>query len=65
MATNHPTSNHQVQPHKKRHLKLIGASQHDKSSKAAALPVAILCIHDPKRVTITLLDLEYEGVSHA
>ncbi|EFH86578.1 FtsK/SpoIIIE domain-containing protein [Ktedonobacter racemifer] len=42
----------------KRHLKLIGASQHGKSSMAAALLDAIIRTHDPDRVQIALLDLE-------
>ncbi len=65
MATNHPTSNHQWQSHKKHHLKLIGASQRGKPSKAAALPEAIPLTHDTDHVLIALLDLEHEGVSHA
>jgi FtsK/SpoIIIE family len=42
----------------KRHLKLIGASQHGKSSMAAALLDAITRTHDPELVQIALLDLE-------
>ena len=42
----------------KRHLKLIGASQHGKSSMAAALLDAITRTHDPDRVQVALLDLE-------
>jgi hypothetical protein len=42
----------------KRHLKLIGASQHGKSSEAAALLEAILRTHDPKHVQVSHLDLE-------
>lgn len=42
----------------KRHLKLIGASQHGKSSEAAAILEAILRTHDPKHVQVSLLDLE-------
>jgi hypothetical protein len=44
----------------KRHLKLIGASQHGKSSEAAALLEAILRTHDPKHVQVSLLDLEHK-----
>ncbi len=64
MATNHPTSNHQPQPDKKRQIKLIGASQHGKSGRAALLE-AMTRTHDPERVMVALLDLEHEGVSHA
>ena len=42
----------------KRHLKLIGASQHGKSSMAAALLDAITRTHDPSVVQVALLDLE-------
>lgn len=42
----------------KRHLKLIGASQHGKSSMAAALLDAITRTHDPQFVQVALLDLE-------
>ncbi len=42
----------------KRHLKLIGASQHGKSSMAAALLDAITRTHEPELVQITLLDWE-------
>jgi FtsK/SpoIIIE family len=42
----------------KRHLKLIGASQHGKSSMAAAILEAILRTHDVHHVRVTLLDLE-------
>ena len=42
----------------KRHLKLIGASQHGKSSMAAALLDAITRSHDPSVVQVALLDLE-------
>ncbi len=42
----------------KRHIKLIGASQHGKSSMAAALLDAITRTHDPELVQIALLDLE-------
>jgi hypothetical protein len=42
----------------KRHLKLIGASQHGKSSMAAALLDAITKTHDPELVQVALLDLE-------
>lgn len=42
----------------KRHLKLIGASQHGKSSMAAALLEAIAHTHDPQFVQVALLDLE-------
>ncbi len=42
----------------KRHLKLIGASQHGKSSMAAALLDTITRTHDPDRVMVALLDLE-------
>ena len=42
----------------KRHLKLIGASQHGKSSMAAALLDAITRTHDPRVVQVALLDLE-------
>jgi hypothetical protein len=42
----------------KRHLKLIGASQHGKSSMAAALLDTITRSHDPELVQIALLDLE-------
>ncbi len=65
MATNHPTSNHQLQTHKQRYLKLIGAFQHSTSSMAAALPEAIPLTHDTDHVLIALLDLEHKGVSHA
>ena len=42
----------------KRHLKLLGASQHGKSSMAAALIEIILRTHDPHRVQLVLLDHE-------
>jgi hypothetical protein len=42
----------------KRHLKLIGASQHGKTSMAMALLDAITRTHDPELVQIALLDLE-------
>jgi FtsK/SpoIIIE family len=42
----------------KRHIKLIGASQHGKSSMAAALMEAIMRTHDPEKVMFALLDLE-------
>ncbi len=42
----------------KRHIKLIGASQHGKSSMAAALLDAITRTHDPELVQIALFDLE-------
>jgi hypothetical protein len=42
----------------KRHIKLIGASQHGKSSMAAALLEAIAATHDPTIVQFALLDLE-------
>jgi hypothetical protein len=42
----------------KRHLKLIGASQHGKSSMAAALLDAITRTHDPELVQVAILDLE-------
>jgi hypothetical protein len=42
----------------KRHLKFIGASQHGKSSMAAACIDAITQSHDPDRVQFALLDLE-------
>ena len=42
----------------KRHLKLLGASQHGKSSMAAALLEIILRTHDPYRVQLVLLDHE-------
>ena len=42
----------------KRHIKLIGASQHGKSSMAAAMLEIILRTHDPKCVEIALLDME-------
>src|SRR5579885_881189 len=42
----------------KRHLKLIGASQHGKSSMAAALLDMITRTHDPRHVQIALLDIE-------
>jgi hypothetical protein len=54
----------------KRHLKLIGASQHGKSSMAAALIDTITRTHDPEFVQIALLDLEdktsrlFEGLPH-
>ena len=42
----------------KRHLKLLGASQHGKSSMAAFLLDAIARTHEPQRVQFALLDLE-------
>jgi len=42
----------------KRHLKLLGASQHGKSSMAAALLEIILRTHDPNRVQLAMLDHE-------
>lgn len=54
----------------KRHLKLIGASQHGKSSMAAALLDAITRTHDPELVQLAILDLEdrtgrlFEGLPH-
>ncbi len=44
----------------KRHMKIIGASQHGKSSMAAALLDAIARTHDEDHVIIALLDLEYK-----
>jgi FtsK/SpoIIIE family len=43
---------------RKRHIKLIGASQHGKSSMAAALLEAITRTHDNEHVLLALLDLE-------
>ncbi len=43
---------------RRRHIKLIGATQHGKSSEAGAILEAILCTHDPKYVKVALLDLE-------
>ncbi len=42
----------------KRHIKLIGASQHGKSSMAASLLEAIIRTHDNEHVLLALLDLE-------
>jgi hypothetical protein len=42
----------------KRHLKLLGASQHGKTSMATALLECILRTHDPNYVQIALLDHE-------
>jgi len=42
----------------KRHLKLLGASQHGKSSMAAALLEIVLRTHDPNHVQLVLLDHE-------
>ena len=42
----------------KRHLKLLGASQHGKSSMATALLEIILRTHDPNYVQVALLDHE-------
>lgn len=44
----------------KRHIKLIGASQHGKSSMAAALLEAITRTHDNEHVLLALLDLEHK-----
>jgi FtsK/SpoIIIE family len=54
----------------KRHIKLIGASQHGKSSMAAALLEAITRTHDPELVQVAILDLEdktgrlFEDIPH-
>ena len=42
----------------KRHLKLLGASQHGKTSMATALLECILRTHDPNYVQVALLDHE-------
>jgi FtsK/SpoIIIE family len=43
---------------RKRHIKIIGASQYGKSSMAAAFLDIVVRTHDPEHVLVALLDLE-------